>query len=104
MGSPNKTVLIGGMIILSVGFVYATVHNRPKTKVLVGGLGFMLLASILESFGDGPAKLASAITGVATITVLLVEGPDLFKAITTAQSSTAASDTTPAATSTVKAS
>jgi hypothetical protein len=104
MGASNsKFVLVGGLIILSVGFVYATVHNRPKTKVLVGGIGFMLLASILDAFGDGPSKLANAITMVAVVSVLIGEGPDLFTALTTAQTSTAPTDVTappPATTST----
>lgn len=82
---PNKGILVGGLIIIGVGAVSAIVNNRPETPVFAGGVGFLLLASLLEAIGGKAAKLATALVGLATVTVILVEGPALFQAIKTAQ-------------------
>lgn len=76
----NKTVLVGGTVIISVGVVNATVNKGSPTKVLVGGITFILLASLLELGGPGPSRLASALVGVAVLTVVLVEAPGIGKA------------------------
>ncbi len=78
---PNNTILVGGVIIIAVGFVNALENKQPETKVLAGGVGFLLLASLLDAIGGGAAKLATALVGLATVTVVLVEGPSLFKAL-----------------------
>lgn len=85
MDQPNNTILIGGLLIISVGFVNATINNRPKTPVFAGGIGFLFLASLLDTFGGNASKFATAIVGLATFTVLLVEGPALVTALQNAQ-------------------
>lgn len=82
---PNKAILIGGAVIIGVGVVNAAVNNRPETPVFAGGVGVLLLASLLDALGPGPSKIGVALIGLATTTVLLVEGPALFQAITNAQ-------------------
>jgi hypothetical protein len=82
---PNKTILIGGIVIISVGAVNAAVNNRPETPVFAGGIGVLLLASLLDVLGPGPGKVATALIGLTVVTVLLVEGPAIFSAITNAQ-------------------
>lgn len=68
-------------MIIAVGFVNATINNRPKTPVFAGGVGFLLLASLLDAFGGHAARLATAIVGLATVTVLIAEGPALIAAL-----------------------
>lgn len=75
---PTQFILAGGVVIISVGYISAVVHNRPKTKVFAGGIGIMLFASLIELAGPQAAKLAEAFTGLAVIAVLLVELPDVL--------------------------
>lgn len=81
----NKTVLVGGAVIISVGVVNAAVNKGSPTKVLVGGITFVLLASLLELAGPRASTLATAFVGVAVLTVVLVEAPSIAKAFTAIQ-------------------
>lgn len=78
---PNKTILIGGAIIIGVGVIRAASANKPETPVFAGGVAFLLLASILDALGPGPAKVATALVSLAAITVVMAEGPGVFTAI-----------------------
>lgn len=77
----NGSILVGGSIIIAVGVANAVINNRPKTPVFAGGVGFLLLASLLDAAGGQAARFATAIVGLATATVLIVEGPALIQAI-----------------------
>jgi hypothetical protein len=82
----NKGVLLGGTVIITVGFVKAvTTPGGNPYRVVAGGLGVVLVASLLELFGDQASRLATAFVGLATITVLLVEMPAIATAISNAQ-------------------
>lgn len=81
----SKTILIGGIVIISIGVVNAAVNKRPETPVFVGGIGFILLASLLDTIGGQWSKVASGLVGLAVVTSLLVEGPALFTAINNAK-------------------
>jgi len=81
----DKTIIIEGTIIIFIGFLYAVVNNRPKTKVFAGGVGFVLLMALLDAFGGDVAKLAEALMTLATISVLIVEIPSLGQALISAQ-------------------
>ena len=85
----NKFVLIGGAVIITVGVANAATNGGSPTKVIVGGLAFTLLASILELFGEGASALASGIVGVAVLTVVLTEAPGIAAAYTNAQKNVA---------------
>lgn len=78
---PRQFILAGGAIILATGFGYAVINNKPKTPVLAGGFGVILLASLLEAFGPGPGKLGAGLVGIATLAILLNEGPSIFQAV-----------------------
>lgn len=82
---PNGTILIGGTVIIAVGVANAVINNRPKTRVFAGGVGFLLLASVLDTFGGQAARFATALVGLATFTVLIVEGPSLIQALQNTQ-------------------
>lgn len=78
----NKTVLLGGAVIISVGFAKALTSGGSPSKVFAGGVGIILLASLIELAGEGASRVASGLVGVATITVLLVEAPAIYQVIT----------------------
>lgn len=81
----SKFILIGGLLIIGIGTVNAAINKKPETPVLAGGIGVILLASILEAIGPGPGKVGNALVGLAATSVLIVEGPSLFQAINNAQ-------------------
>lgn len=81
----NKTVLVGGGVIITVGYANAVVTKGNPTRVIVGGMVFILLASLLELAGSKASALASGIVGVAVLTVILVEAPSIQQAYTNAQ-------------------
>lgn len=85
MDSSSKIILVGGILIISVGAVNAMVNKRPETPVFAGGIGVILLASLLEAIGTGPGRVAAALVGLASVTVLFAESPALFTALANAQ-------------------
>lgn len=82
----TKMILLGGIVIISVGVVNATINNRPETPVFAGGIGVLVLASLLDAIGPGPGKIAAAIVALAATTAVFVEAPSLFQAIQNSQS------------------
>lgn len=98
MPTPNKGVLVGGIVIISVGFINAALHHKPETKVFAGGVGIVLIASLVEMFGSNAAKLANAFMGLAVVTVLLVEGTDIVQVLNKSQGKPATKTGTPAKT------
>ena len=81
----NKTVLIGGGVIITVGYANAVVTKGNPTRVIVGGIVFILLASLLELAGPRANAIASGLVGVAVLTVILVEAPSIQQAYVNAQ-------------------
>lgn len=76
----NKSILVGGMIIIGVGVIRAATNNKPETPVLAGGVAFLLLASLLDALGPGPSKLATALVALAATTVVITELPSVYSA------------------------
>lgn len=78
---PNRFLLVGGLVIITFGAISAAVNNKPETPVFAGGIGVILIASLLDLFG-GPAQgLANGMVGLAVLTTALVEGPSVLSAI-----------------------
>lgn len=77
---PNKTLLIGGMVIIGVGIIRAATNNKPETPVLAGGVAFLLVAALLDALGPGPSKIATALVALAATTVVVTEAPGVFAA------------------------
>jgi hypothetical protein len=77
----NRIVLLGGAVIIVVGFVKASTSGGSPTRVFAGGVGIVLLASLLELAGNAGSRLASGLVGIATLTVILVEAPSIYQAI-----------------------
>jgi hypothetical protein len=80
---PHRGILVGGIVIITVGFANAALTKKPVSKVLVGGIGFLLLASILDAIGGQASAFASAIVGLAVVTALLAEGVPILTYLAT---------------------
>lgn len=72
-------------MIITFGVINAATHNKPETPVFMGGVGLLLLASLLEAMGEGPARIGTGLVALALTTVIIVEGPSLFQALQNAQ-------------------
>lgn len=72
------------MVIIGVGVIRAATSSRPETPVLAGGVAFLLIASLLDALGPGPAKVATALVALAAVTVVMVEAPGVFQAVNNA--------------------
>lgn len=81
----NKTILVGGLVIISIGAINAAVNKKPETPVFAGGIGVLLLASLLDAISPQTSKIATGLVSLAALTVVLVEGPSLFTALANAQ-------------------
>jgi hypothetical protein len=79
---PHRGILIGGIVIITVGFANASLNKKPVSRVLVGGVGFLFLASLLDAFGGKASMLASAFVGLAVTAVLLSEGIPILNYLT----------------------
>jgi hypothetical protein len=77
---PNKTILLGGAVIIGVGVIRAATNNKPETPVFAGGVAFLLLASLLDALGGGASKVATALVALAATTVVVVEASGVFAA------------------------
>jgi len=83
--NPTAIILSGGLLIITVGVVNAIQKNKPLTPVFAGGVGVLLLASLLQMFGAEAEKLAVGFVGLAATAVILTDGPQLFTALSKAQ-------------------
>jgi hypothetical protein len=79
--NPTQVILAGSAIIITVGVVNALNKNKPLTPVFAGGIGILLIASLLQAFGGQAEKLAEGFVGLATTAVILTDGPALFDAL-----------------------
>lgn len=77
----NNIILVSGMIIISLGAINAALQKKPETPVLAGGIGVLLIASLMEAIGPGPGKVASALLALAAVTVVTVEAPPILTAL-----------------------
>lgn len=61
-------------------------RTLPRPKKILGWLMFFSLLSILAAFGQGPARLAAAVGGLATLVSMVsgVAGQDLIQLLSSA--------------------
>jgi hypothetical protein len=79
--APNNFVLIGGIVIIGIGWVNAASQNKPVSKVIMGGVSFIVIASLLDLAGGYAAKFANGMVALALVTTIIVEGGTLFNTI-----------------------
>jgi hypothetical protein len=79
--NPTQVILGGSIIIITVGIVNALQKNKPLTPVFAGGVGVLLIASLIQAFGGEAEKLAMGFVGLAATAVILTDGPALFDAL-----------------------
>lgn len=84
----TKVILLGGILIISAGAVNAILKKKPETPVIAGGIGVVVLASLLDAIGPTTGKIAAGIVGLAAVTTIFVEAPAIFTALQNSQKST----------------
>lgn len=67
----NKQIVVSCMVITSAGVTNAVVKKQPLSKVIMGGYIFLLVLSIADLFGGPISQLASALSMVAVLYVIL---------------------------------
>lgn len=77
----DNTILVEGGVIIAFGTAYVVQNKKPETPVIAGAIGLLLLVSLLEVLGQGPAKLGKALLTLATFTVVIAEGGPLLSGI-----------------------
>ena len=77
-GASERFIIVGGVIILAVGITNAWVNNKPIGKVALGGIGVVLILSLLSAFGVAATALANGLMVLAVVAVLMVELPGLL--------------------------
>lgn len=77
----EKTIIIAGTALLGIGLWKAFTDQKPIDKPLIGGLVVILLLSGIALFGPDAADLAGKFALATLVGALLLDGPDLFKSI-----------------------
>lgn len=79
----NKQVIASTLVIMAVGIVHAWTAKPPQgiTSVVMGGYGVMLVLAVIDLFGGGMQRLASALSLLAVVFVLLLEGLPIIQGI-----------------------
>lgn len=69
----NKQIVIAAILITLAGVVNSLTSKPPKpiSRTVMGGYIFLLVLSLLDLFGGPIAKIASAMSMVAVVYVLL---------------------------------
>lgn len=67
----NNTIVVAALVITSAGVVNATTNKTSISRVVMGGYVFLLVLSLIDVFGGPVAKIASALSMVAMLYVLL---------------------------------
>lgn len=80
----DNLILIEGGIIIGLGVIYVIQNNRPLTPVFVGGVGLLLIVSLLEVVGGIWATIGKALLTLATGTIVISEGGALLQGLQTA--------------------
>lgn len=78
----NRQVIASTLIIMAVGIVHAWQAKQGITAVVMGGYGVMIVLSVIDLFGGGMAQVASALSLLAVVFVLLLEGVPIIQNLT----------------------
>lgn len=88
----EQKLLVAGSIVIGVGVLNAVNQQKVLTPVLLGGLTFVILLSLLAAFSTQAASLAGDLALLAAASSLLIELPGILNGV---QKQTAALSTPP---------
>lgn len=71
----NKHIVIATIVIGASGVMDAILNNKPLTPVIMGSFIFLLLLSLADAIGGGLSQLASGLSMIAMLYVLLTVFP-----------------------------
>lgn len=67
----NKQIVTSALVITASGVANSFVNKQPITRIIMGGYIFLLVLSLADMLGGPISKLASALSMVAVVYVLL---------------------------------
>jgi len=67
----NKQIVVAAFVITGAGVVNAIMAKKPLSKIIMGGYVFLLVLSLFDLFGGPISQLASALSMVALVYVIL---------------------------------
>jgi len=76
--NPNQSIIGSGLIIILTGTIVSISEDTPPWRTIGGGIGVLLLLSLLAAIGEGPAKIASGLAVITAGTVIMIEAVPLF--------------------------
>jgi len=71
----NKSIVVAVFVIGGVGVVNRLLVQKPITTIVIGSYLLLLILALMDMFGGGMSKLASAFALLATTYVVLTELP-----------------------------
>ena len=79
----DRVILTSGLVIIGVGVAgklsgTKKLASKSYTNLIIGGVGFTLLASLLAMTNPQVARVVAGLTGLAAVTVVLVNGQPLL--------------------------
>lgn len=78
----NRTIIASSAVILSIGVIRAVINNQPLTRVVQGSLVVVTLLSLFDTLDPAHlGKLASSLAALSAVTVVMVELPEILKAM-----------------------
>lgn len=77
----EQKILIGGVIVLSVGLTKTIQQNKQFTPVLIGGLTFIVLLALLATINPGAQDLAGNFALFVAATSVFVDLPGILNTI-----------------------
>lgn len=76
----NRHIIIAVVVIASVGALNAWLLRKPVTRVVVGAIVLLFFLSLADAVGGPFSSLASALSMLVMLSVMLVELPSILQA------------------------
>lgn len=78
----NSQIIIAGSVITGIGALHAIIAKKPLSTAIQGSIVFISLMAILQALSpSGWGKLASSLATLAAAVSVLIELPEILKAL-----------------------
>jgi hypothetical protein len=77
--SSDAQIVVGGVIVLTLGAINKWTTGKAATPVLEGGIIAIILLALLSLFGEGASKLAGRFALLVALTAIISELPAILQ-------------------------